>query len=134
MNDTPNPNGQDPGAQNQSQGSAHQSSQSSRRVFDSVRDAINDGAQQARAAAEEAIPKVKAAVSDATYWLGYGISFATVFSYTVMNELAPEVLKTGARDGTQAGRKAAEDFTRGFKSQPSQSTESAGPAVEPGLV
>ena len=72
--------------------------------------AINEGAQRAKAAAEKAIPKVKAAVSDATYWLGYGVSFATVFSYTVVKELAPEVLKAGCRDGAQAGRKTAEDL------------------------
>jgi hypothetical protein len=106
-------------------------------MLDSVRDAINEGAQQARAAAEEAIPKVRAAVSDATYWLGYGVSFAAVFSYAVVAELAPEVLKTGARDGREAGRKAAEGFNRGVRTQGSESaasTEPPPPVIDPGLV
>jgi hypothetical protein len=134
MNETPNSDPENPGSENQSHGSANQSSHSSKRVFDSVRDAINEGAQQARAAAEEAIPRVRAAVNDATYWLGYSVSFAAVFSYTVVTELAPEVLKTGAHDGTEAGRKAAEDFTRARKSQPVQPAEPSGPIPETGLV
>jgi len=71
---------------------------------------MNEGAQQAKAAADKAAPKVKAALSDTTYWAGYGASFAAVFSYTLVTELAPEALKTGARDGAATGRKAADDF------------------------
>src|SRR5437868_13096970 len=88
MNETSNPNA-DSGSQSEPQND--QSSYSGHRVFESMRRAINDGAQQARAAAEKAVPKIKAAVSDATYGLGYGVSFAAVFSYTIATELAPEV-------------------------------------------
>ena len=104
-----------------------------------MRDAVNEGAQQARAAAEKAVPKIKAALADATYWTGYGVSFAAVFSYTVASELAPEVLKTGSRDGAAAGKKAAEDFATRCKPQPTQagapSSPDAGPSagvVQPG--
>jgi len=109
MNTTSNPN---PHSENE--GTADQSSQSSpgRGIFEFVRRATNEGAQQAKAAAEKAAPKVKAALSDATYWLGYGASFATVFSYTIAKELAPEVLKAGSRDGAAAAKRAAEQFAR----------------------
>jgi hypothetical protein len=112
MNETSNPN-----PESGSHGMPNQSSQSSsgRTVFESLRDALNAGAREARAAAEKAAPKVKEALSDATYWTGYGASFAAVFSYTLVTELAPEVLKTGARDGAAAGRKAADDFASRHK-------------------
>jgi hypothetical protein len=97
-----------------------------------MRSAINEGAQQARVAAEKAIPKIKAAVSDATCSLGYGVSFAAVFSYTLATELAPEVLKTGSRDGAAAGKKAASDFATRCKSEKTQSGGASSPAAEPG--
>ena len=136
MNETSNPN-----PDCDSQGTANQSSQSSsgRRAFESVRCAVNEGARQARAAAEKAVPKVKAALSDTAYWAAYGVSFASVFSYTVVTELAPEVLKTGGRDGAQAGRRAAEEFANRCKPQPKEagpasSTADAVPAVRPGCA
>jgi hypothetical protein len=76
MNETSNPN-----PESESHGTANQSSQASsgRGVFESLRNAMNAGAQQAKAAAEKAAPKVKEALSDVTYWAGYGASFAAVF-------------------------------------------------------
>jgi len=53
-------------------------SKSTRAPFESFRSALHDGAQQAKRPAEEAAPKVKAAIADATYWLGFGTTFATV--------------------------------------------------------
>ena len=79
-------------------------------AFEPLRSAVNDGASRAQAAAEKAVPRIKAALIDATYWLGYGVSFASVFSYTVARELAPEPLKAGFRDGTRAGRTTAENL------------------------
>src|SRR5207247_8238765 len=93
------------------------SSQPGRCVLEPLRSAVHEGAQQAKAAADKAIPKVRAAVSGAAYWLGYGVSFATVFSYTVITAMAPEVLKAGCRDWSQAGRKTAEDLASKLKAQ-----------------
>ena len=109
-------------------------------MFDSLRSAVNEGAQQARAAAEKAIPQIKAAVSGATYWLGYGASFATVFSYTVARELAPQALKAGCREGAQAGRKAGQECAEQFKAQfagrsdASATVDPSGPAAQPGVA
>lgn len=108
-------------------------------MFDSVRDALNEGARQARTAAEEAVPRIKTALADATYWVGYSVSFAAVFSYTVATELAPEVLKAGARDGSQAGKRAAEDFAARGKAPATNDAgvtpeSSPGASPEPGLA
>ena len=93
--------------------------------------AVNQGAHRARAAAQKAVPKVKAAVSGATYWLGYGVSFASVFSYTLLRELAPEVLKTGCRDGAAAARKSAEHLASKLDPQASAHSEVRSPATDP---
>ena len=129
MNDT-NHNSSQPGAETQPGGTGNSSRQPGRCVLESLCSAVNEGAQQAKAAAEKAIPKVKAAASSATYWLGFGASFATVFSYTVVRELAPEILKTGLRDGAQAGQKRAEGWASKLKSQPDV-TEAASTGVNP---
>src|SRR6266550_334045 len=79
-----------------------------RRAFDALRDAIRKGAEDAKTAAEKAIPKVKSAAADAVYWTAYGVSFAAVFQWTLARGLAPECLKSGFRDGVKGGSEAAE--------------------------
>jgi hypothetical protein len=86
------------------------SSQSGRCAFEPLCSAAGEGARRARAAAERAIPRIRAAAWCATYWLGYGASFATVFSYRVAKELAPEALKAGCRDGTKTAGNVADDL------------------------
>src|SRR6266496_1052836 len=66
-----------------------------RRAFESLRDAIRKGAEDARTAAEEAIPKVKSAVAGAAYWTAYGAAFAAVFQWTFAKGLTPEPIKSG---------------------------------------
>src|SRR5207237_9419776 len=79
-------------------------------VFHSFRDAIRNGAEDARTAAEKTIPKVKSAAAGAVYWTAYGVSFAAVFQWTLAKGLTPESLKSGVRDGVAGGRKAAEKW------------------------
>lgn len=131
MNETSNPNQSQPNNGSQPHEPANPGPQPGRSPLDSLCSAVNEGAQQAKAAAEKAIPKVKAAVSDAAYWLGYGVSFATVFSYTVVRELAPEVLKAGCHDGAQAGHKAAEDLASQIKTPHAATDTTSAPGSEP---
>src|SRR5205814_9209359 len=56
--------------------------QPERPVFDAIRHAMRKGAEDARTAAEKAIPKVKSTAADAVYWTAYGVSFAVVFQWT----------------------------------------------------
>jgi hypothetical protein len=143
MNNTSNADPSQPNDASQPEGAADPkaSSQQSSSPFETLRSALNEGAHRAKDAAEKAIPKVKAAVSDATYWLGYGVSFAAVFSYIVIKELAPEVMKGGCRDGAQAGQKTAEDLASKFREQPgaqgaapSMGADPSGPAAQPGVA
>ena len=134
MNNTSDSNSSQSANANPSDGAANPqaSSQSGRRaLFESLRSAATEGAQRAKAAADSAIPRIKTAACCATYWLGYGASFASVFSYTVVKELAPEALKTGCLKGAQAGRKAAEDLSTELK-EPS-AARNASPPPDPSL-
>lgn len=126
MNESTNPN-QNPNPENESAQSGPQGAYHTRSFTESVRSAWNDGAERARAAAQEAVPKIKAALNDTGYWASYGASFAAAFTTTLAKEFAPESLKKGGYDGAQAGKKAAEDFANQRKSSPSQNTGGAPP-------
>ncbi len=100
-------------------------------VFDSLCDAADRGAKQARKAAEEAIPKVKAAASGAAYWFSFGVAYAVVFSAVAVKELAPAVFVSGGRDGAKAGRASAEKFAARFQSGKAESSPAATPEAGP---
>ena len=113
--------------------------QPERPVFDALRHAIRRGAEDARIAAEKAIPKVKSAAAEAVYWTAYGVSFTAVFQWTLAKGLAPESLKSGFCDGVKAAEEAAQRWTdklRQRKEQaPNATPAQAGPsaeAVQPG--
>jgi hypothetical protein len=115
--------------------------QPQRPVGDALRDAILRGAEDARAAAEKAIPKVKSAAADAVYWTAYGVSFAAVFQWTLAKGLAPESLKSGLRDGVKAAEEAARKWTEKLRQRKAKATDAAadrtGPsteAVQPGAA
>ncbi len=103
--------------------------------------AIQKGAEDARSAAENAIPKVKSAAKGAVYWTAYGVSFAAVFQWTLAKGLAPECLKSGLRDGVIGGREAAETWIEKLRQRKENAADpapgQAGPsaeAVQPGAA
>lgn len=132
MNDASNSSQPENQGQSQQAEGGSCSEQSARCVFEPLRSAFGEGAHRAQAAAEKTIPKVIAAASSATYWLGFGVSFASIFSYTILTELTPEVLKAGCRDGAQAGRKKAENLASKARSSTSAASAAAAPVPEPG--
>lgn len=143
MNNTPDPIQSQPPGATRPEASANPppSSQPGRCRLEPLCSAVNEGAHRARAAAEKAVPKVKTAVVVATYWLGYGVSYAAVFSYTIVKELAPPVLKAGCRDGASRGRKFAENLASETKAQPETppvlqppDTGPSGPTIQPGAA
>ena len=143
MNDIPNSNSSQPADANPPEASPNPqaSSQSGRCAFEPLCSAAKEGAKRARASAERAIPKITAAAWCVTYWLGYGASFATVFSYSMAKELAPEALKAGCREGAQAGHKAAENLSAKLKAQFAGQDASrpdnpnpSGPATQPDVA
>ena len=78
------------------------------RVSDSLRSAFQKAADDARKAADEAIPRIKAAAAEAAYWTSYGVTFAAVFQWTLVKGLTPESVKSGSADGAKAGKQTAE--------------------------
>ena len=58
--------------------------QSEWRLLDALRDGIRRGAEDARTAAVEAIPKVKSAAAHAVYWAAYGASFAADLQWALV--------------------------------------------------
>jgi hypothetical protein len=103
--------------------------------------ALRKGAEDARTAADKAIPTVKSTAADAVYWTAYGVSFVTVFHWAMAKGLAPESLKSGLRDGVKAAEEAARKWNeklRQRKEKPSDpAPEPAGPssgAVQPGAA
>ena len=108
--------------------------QPERRAFESFRDAILKGAEDARAAAEKTIPKMKSAATDAAYWTAYGAAFAAVFQWTLAKGLTPESLKCGFRDGVSGGMQAAEKWIEKLKQRKEKSSEASpeypGPSTE----
>ena len=140
MNNTSNPNPSQAPGESQPKGTPNNqcSQQSGHCVLEPLRSAMNEGTQRAKAAAEKAVPRIKAAVSGATYWLGFGVSFATVFSYIVVRELAPEALKAGWRDGANAGERTADNLASKLRTPsgasgaaPSAANASSGSPTEP---
>jgi hypothetical protein len=107
-------------------------------VLSSICTAMRKGVEDARNAAEKAVPRMKSAANDAVYWAAYGVSFAAVFQWTVARSLAPECLKSGCRDGVKAGREAGEKWAHQLRQRkeeaaapsPDQPGPSAG-ATEP---
>jgi hypothetical protein len=91
-------------------------------AFDSLLDAIHKGAEDARTAAEKAVPKVKSAAAGAVYWTAYGVSFATVFQWTLAKGLTPESLRSGFHEGVRCGAKAAEKWIEKLKRGKEQAT------------
>jgi len=79
--------------------------QSAPRPFARIASAMRTGAEDARKAAEEAMPRLKEAVASAAYWAAYGVSFAAVFEWTL--------LESGCRDGVKAGKAAATKWFEG---------------------
>src|SRR5438128_10507301 len=138
MENTGNPQSQhndsDRVADETTSGPAKSQPQHERPVFDAFRDAIRKGAEDARTAAEKAIPKVKSAATDAVYWTAYGVSFAAVFKWTLAKGLTPESLKSGFRDGIKGGTEAAEKWIEKLKQRKAKASEASpeqpGPSTE----
>jgi len=111
--------------------------QPQRPVFDALRDAIRKGAEDAKAAAEKTIPKVKSAAAGAAYWTAYGVSFAAVFQWTLAKGLTPESVKAGFSDGVKGGAEAAEKWIEKLKHRKEQAIDPTSPspeAVQPGAA
>ena len=110
---------------------AEQQPQPERRVLDALRDAFRSGAEDARTAAEKAIPLVKSAAAGAVYWTAYGAAFAAVFQWTFAMGLAHESLKSGFHDGVKGGTEAADKWIEKLKRRKGEATNAATDQARP---
>lgn len=99
-------------------------------VFDRMCSGFRRGAEDARQAAQEAVPKLRSLAAQVAYGVAYGLSYGGTFGFTVANELCPPVIKDGLRDGVQQGRTAAEAFAARFR-RPSEPATTSEPPVQP---
>jgi hypothetical protein len=139
MNETPTERNDTPETPETPSGEMHQDppAPADPSVLHSIADALRKGAEDARKAANQAVPTLQSAAADAAYWLAFGVSFAAALPCGLARQLAPEVIKSGCRDGLESGRRAAERITRQLTRQnkdaepnPAASLESVDP--EPG--
>ncbi|MBI5386052.1 MAG: hypothetical protein HZA90_15360 [Verrucomicrobia bacterium] len=100
-------------------------------AFDPLRRALHQGADDARAAAEAAVPKLKRWVAEAARHTAYGAAYAVAFQFTAARLLCPEVIKDGCRRGSQAGATAAERWVERMWQQKNAAATSPSPFAEP---
>jgi hypothetical protein len=117
MSESTNETGQPNNGPAQEGPSAHQARN---RPLDSLLDSLRRGAQEARRAADRALPRVKTAAAEADYW--GGLAFAASFAAALVAEVTPEAAKRGCREGSQAGKQAARNWTREAKDATSTDT------------
>jgi hypothetical protein len=101
-------------------------------VLASLCSAMRKGAEEARTAAEKAVPKLKSAAADVVFWAAYGVSFAAVFQWTLARNLAPQSMKAGCRNGAKAGREAAERLAEKLRHCKDQATATSPDQTGPG--
>ena len=87
MDNTANPQSEHCNGDRVTGETAKPQSQPETKVFGGLGSGIRRGAEDAKTAAEKAIPKVKSAAAEAVYWTAYGVSFAAVFQWTLERAL-----------------------------------------------
>jgi hypothetical protein len=99
--------------------------------FDAAFSAVRQGAEDAKRAAEKAIPRIKAAASEAAYWTAYGVTFAAIFQWELVKRFTPQPVKSGCQDGVKAGKDAADKLGSQASDKP-ETPALIGPGVVPG--
>tara|TARA_R110000850_G_scaffold62777_16_gene142532 strand:+ start:2344 stop:2763 length:420 start_codon:yes stop_codon:yes gene_type:complete len=78
----------------------------------SLQDAVKTGRTDARKAFEKAMPRAKEDLSRGAHDLAYAVAYATAFGTALIKEITPDNLSEGFKEGTDAGKRAAEEVIR----------------------
>lgn len=78
-----------------------------KRHFDSVRDALLSGRDEACEKAKTTAPKLKSTVADVVHEIAYGAAFGAFFAGAFAHEMVPKAVKEGLHKGATAGKNAA---------------------------
>ena len=85
-----------------------------RQAFDDLGDAFRRawkaGTSDAKRTAKDAIPKAKEEFTKGIHDLAWGAAYLASFGVTLAREIAPDCVDRGWAEGSEAGRKAAENF------------------------
>jgi len=99
----------------------------------SVQDAFRTGGEDARKAFEKAIPKAKEDLAQGVHDVAYAVAYASAFGAALLKELTPDTLCDGFKEGTDAGRKAAETIIRDRKAR-TERRKAEADSTDPGDV
>lgn len=119
---------------------AHATQQHCGCAFEPIRQALHQGAQDARAAATAAVPRVKHLLAEAARQVAYGTAYAVAFQVTLARLACPEVIKDGSRRGYEAGTSAAREWVEMGSQRQTRSggmnpgVGSVSGAMQPGLA
>jgi hypothetical protein len=78
----------------------------------SLRDALQNGGNDARRMFDEEFPKAKEEFAKGVHDVAYAVAYAAAFGGALLREITPEPLKNGVREGTASGQRAAEEVLR----------------------
>ncbi len=97
----------------------------------SVQDAFRTGSEDARKAFDKAIPKAKEDLAQGVHDVAYAVAYASAFGAALLKELTPDTLCDGFKEGSDAGRKAAETIIRDRKDR-AERRKAEGESTDPG--
>ncbi len=97
-----------------------------RDLGDSVKRAFQAGTSDARKAAKDAVPHAGQEFAKGLHDIAYGVAYLASFGVALAREITPEPVNDGFREGSGAGRKAAENLMkkRGQEEEKSSADES----------
>ncbi len=113
MNDDSNtPPPQDPSS---SEDTSH-STESSEHPFEdfskSIHDAFRTGSEDARKAFDKAIPQARKDLAQGVHDITYAFAYASSFGAALVKEITPDTVSDGFREGSAAGKQAADEVIR----------------------
>jgi len=98
-----------------------------RDLGDSVKRAFQAGTSDARKAAKDAVPQARQEFEKGLHDIAYGVTYLASFGVALAREITPEPVNSGFREGSEAGRKAAENLMEKRRQEEEKSSADESP-------
>ena len=105
-----------------------------RDLGDSVKKAFQAGSHDARKAAKDAVPQARQEFSKGLHDIAYGVAYLASFGVALAREITPDPVNDGFQEGSEAGRKAAEDLMEKRRQAEEKPSTDESPADPPEAV
>ncbi|NNE90714.1 MAG: hypothetical protein HKN23_03625 [Verrucomicrobiales bacterium] len=92
---------------------------------DAAKKAFRAGSHDAREALKNAVPRAKDDFQKGIHDIAYGLAYAASFGAILLKEFTPESMADGFSEGTEAGRKAADEMLEKQKARREQAESEA---------